>query len=206
MMAPILDFREAYWQLSPMERKFVDGYINDLETVAEKSGQRLVIALQQPLPFELDMKSTAMLALPLIRAAIAERVKQLSNLYDISEYRVLKEMACIAYSNIQDYFDIHPITGEPELNLSKCTKEQLAAIKSVKVEHKPLGGMKQELTLWDKPAGLTVLMRHMGLLQDDNSHWKETSAVTKAVENKSQLPAGIDDAGAADAYAKVING
>lgn len=199
-----MDFRPAYWQLSPMQRKFVDGYVADIETIADKTGQRLLAVLQGPFPYELDVRASAMLAVPMVRAAIAERIKELSDLYDISVYRTLKEMTAIAYSNISNYITIDPNFGTPEIDLSRCTPEHLSAVKSFEIEDKPRGGRKYKFVLHDKLGALGNVMRYQGLLSDDNQHWRQAAKTVNPANGN--LPASISEDQAALAYSRVING
>lgn len=200
-----VDFRPAYWQIEPMERKFVDGYVADIETIADKTGQRLLAVLQAPFPYQLDHRAVVLLARPMVRAAVAERIKELSDLYDISIYRTLKELTSIAYANINNYIEINPITGAPEINLSKCTPEMLSAVKSFEIEDRPRGGRKYKFQLHDKIAALGHVMRYQGLLSDDNQHWRQVEQSVKPV-SKTQLPVGVSDETAARMYADAING
>lgn len=196
-----IDFRPAYWQIEPMERKFVDGYVADIEVIAEKTGQRLLAVLHAPYPYELDVRTKALLARPLVRAAIAERIRELSDLYDISTYRTLKELTSIAYSNMSNYIQLDQF-GYPIIQLDKCTPEQMSAIKSFEVEDKPRGGRKIKFQLHDKLGALAHVMRYQGLLGDENTHWKQQEQTTKPA---SGLPANVDDDAAANAYARLIN-
>lgn len=202
-MLQIMDFRPAYWQIEPMERKFVDGYVSDLESIAEKTGQRLQAVMQAPFPYEMDQRSVALLARPMVRAAIAERIKELSDLYDISAYRTLKELTAIAYSNIGNYVEINPVTGLPEIDLSECTTEMLSAVKSFEIEDKPRGGRKYKFQLHDKIAALSYVMRYQGLLADENQHWREVEQSSNT-NKQSTLPVGVNDDQAARAYADAI--
>lgn len=205
-LAPIADFRPAYWQLEPMERKFVDGFVKDIEDVADKSGRRLLAVLQGPIPFELDQRGIAMLARPMVRAAIAQRIHELSDLYDISIMRTLKENAAIAYSNISNYIEIDPNFGTPDINLSRCTPEQLSAIKMFEIEDRPRGGRKIKFQLHDKLSALGNLMRYQGLLSEDNPHWRQQEQSVKPVNGQGVLPANVDDDQAAALYAREIGG
>ncbi len=205
LVAQSMDFRPAYWQIEPLERKFVDGYVKDVETIADKTGQRLLAVLQQPFPYELDQRAVAMLARPMVRAAIAERIRELSDLYDISIQRTLKENAAIAYSNIKNYIKIDPQWGTPEIDLSECTVEMLSAVKMFEIEDKPRGGRKIKFQLHDKLAALGNLMRYQGLLSDDNPHWRNAEQSVKP-NQAAQLPANIDDDAAAALYAREIGG
>lgn len=203
LVIPRMDFRPAYGQIDQLERKFVDGYVKDVEGIANKTGQRLLAVLQQPFPYDLDARGVAMLSRPMVRAAIAERVRELSELSDISIPRTLKENAAIAYSNIDNYINIDEF-GNPEIDLTGCTPEQMSAVKSFEIEDKPRGGRKVKFVLHDKLAALGNLMRYQGLLSETNPHWmqQEQSVKPKAVA----LPANIDDDAAAQLYAREIGG
>jgi hypothetical protein len=207
MLAPItppMDFRPAYGQIDQWERKFVDGYVKDIEGIAEKTGQRLLAVLQQPFPWELDQRAVAMLARPMVRAAIAERVKELSELYDISIMRTLKANAVIAYSNISNYVKINE-WGEPEPDFANCTPEMMEAVKSIEIEEKPRGGKKIKFTLHDKLAALGNMMRYQGLLTDGNAHWLKQEQSVQPTQ-ATMLPKDIDEDAAAALYAREIGG
>jgi hypothetical protein len=201
----VVEFRSAYSQLDAMQRRFVDGYVADLEIIAERSGQRLLAVINQPLPFELDRRAVTVLASPLVRAAIVERVRELSALADISIYRTLKEVSGVAYSNIANYFDINNVTGEPAINLNKVSPEQMAAIKSIEIEDKPRGGRKIRFTLHDKMNALNLVMRYQGLLNDESDHWRKSEQAALPAGSQG-LPATADDREAAQLYSRAING
>lgn len=204
-LSPITDFRPAYWQLEPWERKFVDGYVSDIENIADKTGQRLLAVLQAPFPYELDQRAVVLLARPMVRAAIGERIKELSELYDVSFAKTIRELTNIAYSNIINYFDIDILSGMPIPAFGKATPEQMSAVKSIEIDDKPRGGRKIKLVLHDKMAGLGYLMEYQGLRKPDNPHHRDQEASLKPL-SYTKLPANVDDDAAADAYAREING
>lgn len=198
-----LNFEPAYRQLQPVERTFVDKFVEEIEAIAEETGQRLLALLQRPLPPDLDQRSRGMLARPLVRAAIADRVRELSQVMEISTYRTMKELKALAYSNLADYMKIDQVSGQPYFNLSGCTYEQLAAIQSIEIEENPRVGRKFKFKLHDKLGSLRELMQYQGLREKDNPDWK------KAIESEkppAQLHADVTDEAAADAYNRAING
>lgn len=204
-LASMIDFRPAYWQIDAMQRKFVDGYVSDIETIASKTGKRLLAVLQEPFPWELDQRSKAMLAIPLVRAAIAERVNSLSQVYEISVHRTLKEIVSIAYSNISNYIEVDAF-GVPEIDLSRATPEMMSAVKSFEIEDKPRGGRKYKFQLHDKIAALRMIAQYQGLIGEDSSaHWKDAEQSVKPQRAK-QLPASSSEEDAAELYSKMING
>lgn len=203
-LTPItMDFRPAYEQLQPGERSFVDAYVADLETIAGRSGQRLTVVLMQPYPYVLDGRGMAMLASALVRAAICERVKALSELCDVNPYRTLKELSAIAYSNIANYVTIDR-HGEPEFDWSKATYEQLGAIKSFEIEDRPKGGRKYKFQLHDKLGAIGRLMEYQGLAKPDNQHWTEQQKAEQAAKQPT-LPVGVDDDDASRLYSDFVN-
>lgn len=199
-MNQIVEFTTAYRQLRPSEKVFVDGYVSDLETVAVRTGEKLQTLLALPVNENIDERSANFLSLSLVRAAIAERVRELAEEMEISVYKTLKELRSLAYSNIGNYMDIGE-DGHPYFDLARCTPEQLSAVKSIKIEEGVRGGRKFEFVLHDKVSSLDKLMKYQGLLDDE--HWKAENA--KAVKSK-RLTADTSDDEAADLYAKMING
>lgn len=200
-----LGFQSAYGSLDAMERRFVDGYVTDLQIFAEKTGQQLGAVIHLPFPYELDQRSIVMLAGPMVRAAITERVQSLSQAFDFSIARTLRSLSNVAYSNIQNYFEIDILSGHPSFALHKATKDQLEAVKSIEIEDLARGGRKFKITLHDKMNALNLAMRYQGLLHDESDHWRKTEQAAESPDAK-QLPADTTDQKAADLYSRMING
>lgn len=197
-----VDFRPAYQQIDKAEKAFVDGYVADVEHVAEKTGQRLLAVLANPLPFKLDARAYAYLARPMVRAAIADRVHSLAEASNVTTYRTIKEAACVAYSNIGNYTKVNDF-GEPEINLSNATPEQMAAVKSFEWEDKPNGGRKVKFVLHDKMAAIDKLMRYQGLLSDSGEHFNASLRSEKPAKSAA-IPANASEDAAADLYAQTL--
>lgn len=197
-----MDFAPAYQQLAPIERAFVDQYVAGVENVADNTGQRLLAVLQAPLPPNLDQRTRGMLARPMVRAAITDRIRELSDVMEVSAYKTVKELKAMAYSNIADFMTVRD-DGLPEFDFSKCTREQLSAIGSVKYTEDPKTGRKLEIRFHPKTEAIKMLMQYQGLLAPDNSHYKNAIDSEKTIDS---LPADVTDEHAADAYARAING
>lgn len=191
-------FETAYRQLQPHERVFVDAYVGELEKQAVRENIRLTSLLASPLPVA-DPRARDMLDLALVRAAIAERVRELQEDAELNIYRTLKELRSIAYSNISNYFTIGS-DGIPMPDFSGATPEQLAAVKSIDIEEK-LNGRKIKITLHDKLQALIKTMQYQGLLDGDGDHWRTVNA---AEQKKIAASDGVDDA--ANIYARMIGG
>lgn len=199
-LAPIM-FESAYRQLSQIERAFVDAYISAIEKYAVRTGERLTSALNA-CPAPSHPKSRELLSMALVRAAISERIRDLSESMELNVYRTLKELRSMAYSSIGHYIEIND-DGEPSFNLAGCTPEQLSAIKTIKIRERTdnkndITTKEFEIVLHDKPAMLKDVMRYHGLLNDD-THWKTVVAEVNAENAAFET---IDDA--ANLYAKMI--
>lgn len=198
-------FASAYRQLNPTEKSFVDGYVADLEAKAAQSGERLLELLRRPVK-PTDARSIDMLTRQLVQAAIAERVREINEVMSLSAHRVLKELGAISFASIQNYMRIDE-WGVPVFDLSKCTPEQLSAIASIEIVDNVMTGKRTfKFKMHDKIAGLQMFMRYMGLLDEDNQHWRAEAARSIDASAPKALPAAANDAQAADAYARLIGG
>lgn len=201
-------FVSAYRQLSPTEKSFVDAFVADLEHKAAMNGERLLEMLRRPVSAP-DARTAELLCRQLVQAAIAERVREIADSMALSAHRILKETAAIAFSSIGNYMEVGQ-DGVPLFNLSQCTPEQLSAIQSIEiVDNYQTGKRTFKFKMHDKIAGLQMFMRHAGLLDADNPHWRAEQArsVNPAVAGEPLgLPAAANDAEAADAYSRMING
>lgn len=97
---------------------------------------------------------------------------------DISIERVTKELARLAYSNLNDFTNIDPENGTIELDLSAVTHDQMAAVK--KLDILPDGSARIELH-GDKKASLDLLLKHLGGYSSDNEQKRPESNVLVAV-------------------------
>jgi len=191
-----ISFQTSYRQLRPAEKLFVDQFISNAETGAARENVKLRHYIERPqVPHE-------MLQRPLVLAAIAERVSEITAASELTAFRVLKELQAIAFSNLGHYMELGE-DGMPYFDFARCTPEQLGAISSIKFEQTPHGNRKLELKLHDKLAGLDKLMRYMGLLEPDNPYWRQDQA--KPV-NAPVIPATASAEDAHNEYARMING
>lgn len=186
----------------------MDSYVREVETEAARKGERISMALHRAIPAETVEASRGLLDRPLVRAAICERINDIAAASELTVHRVVKELMGISFSSVGDYMEIGE-DGQPYFDMSRCTPEQLAAIKSVKVEETGDGlsrpkKRKFEFTLHDKLSGIDKLMRFMGMLENDNPHWRASQAVS--VGDAPALPTSVTVDGASNAYAAMING
>lgn len=203
--API-SFASAYRQLRPAEKAFVDAYVERVERDAARAGERISLALHRAIPAAVVEASRGLLDRPMVRAAIAERINDIAAQNELTPHRVIREWMAIAFSSVGDYMEVGE-DGQPWFDLTKCTPEQLAAIKSIKIEENGDGlsrpkRRKFEFVLHDKIAGLEALAKYMGLMQPDNPHWRQENA--RPLNGALPVSATAEQAG--DRYAAMING
>jgi hypothetical protein len=157
---------KAYDLLEHYERQAVDDYVNYAINQQYHRRQRIALALYVPIPSELVRRSKGVLAKPLARAAVAEKLTDAANEQDLSPDRVIHEHAVIGFSNIADYLQIGTFGDFSIKNLDSIPRHLLAAVKSMKTIPSPYG-LRTEITLHDKHPSLKVLTELMGLVAPD---------------------------------------
>lgn len=167
-LMPAEELRTAYDQLRPFERQFVDAYLaSESPTKAMKAifpgdgiDPKKLSATVRARTFELMHR-------PLVQAAIAERLKKIADKWELTADRVTAEIAKIAYSNMDDYFKVDPITGKRSLDLDSATRDQMASVGKIKVTTRTDkdGVVTQdvEFALHDKLGALEKAMKNLGL-------------------------------------------
>ena len=197
-------FASAYRQLNAVERAFVDATVATLEQTARRMGERIAVALHRPLPTVIVEQSRGLLDRPLVTAAITQRISEIAAENDLTIERWVKEVSAIAFSNIDDYFEEDEL-GQSTIDLGKCSRDAMAAIKTLDMEvvGDPLSANRRtriKFQTHDKMSALKMLGEYMGALQSDNPHWRADIAKATA----PVLPADADAQVAGDAYAAMI--
>lgn len=205
MTLPVVTLLDAspYRQLRAPERAFVDSYVREIEREAQIKGERITFALHRPFTADQISASRGLLERPLVLAAISERIHQIARDAELSVDRVLKVISNIAFSSIENYFDIGE-DGQPYLNLNKSTPDQLEAVQSITIDEQVTkSGMKRtvKFTMHDKLGAARDLMKYTGAFNDDNAHWRQSSAPPISV-----VPAEASTDAAAELYSSEING
>jgi phage terminase small subunit len=159
----------AISNLKPGHQRFVDEYLIDF------NGTQAAIRAGYS---ETSARSTAaeLLTYPDIQTEISNRVQKQSEKLGITAERILLEASRIAFANIEDLLRIGE-DGTAFIDLSKATREQMAAVSVVETEEKlERTGRgrddfenirKIKLRMNDKLAALTLLARHQKLLTDN---------------------------------------
>ena len=84
---------------------------------------------------------------------------------DIDSERVMRENACIAFSDPKDLLDAN---GRP-LPLEQIPERLRRAISSIEITELPDGRIKHKVKFWSKDAAVDRLFKNMGLYEEDNT-------------------------------------
>lgn len=156
----------AYDLLTAEERSAVDDYVSYAVSRQHELRERVLGAVNKPIPGEYLRRSRNALYRPLLKAALYERIKEEAELQDVSPDRTIREHAAIAFANHADYWENIGF-GELKLkDINRMSPEMQAAIKSI--ETKPtLYGLQVKLVLHDKAPSLKILGELQGLVAPD---------------------------------------
>lgn len=194
-------FETAYRQLTGVDRVFVDSFVQVVERVSETTGRDLSSVLTEVDVASLPAREQEFLARPLIRVAISERIRDLTEQQNVSARRILKEIASIAFGNI-DHFrrpntHLHYGLEEHEgydgglFELDYATPEQRAAVKEVEVEESVrTGKIRTKIKLHDKLGALRALGQIKGLFDQDGN---ATNAELWASDGAIPIDATVQD-------------
>lgn len=200
-----INLQSAYKQLKPTERLFVDAYLVDLENDAVAAGKRVKEFMSSGGSRTRSAKYIAdrMMQKPLVQAAIAERIDQMSEALNINAAKVLAEVTNIAMASIGNYMRVDGM-GMPVFDLTTATPEQLAAVKKIKItESVSQNGGTFEFELHPKMQALDMLMKFFGLYGEDNMQ-KVVPANTAAQQPKISQQQTVSQA--AELYARTLRG
>lgn len=112
------------------------------------------------------------LQMPSVKAELAKRREVIADRYAVSADRIVRELATIAFANMQDYMEAGP-DGDPHLSFADLTREQAGALAEMTVEDFVDGRgedardvRRVKFKLHDKLAALAHLGKHLGLFRD----------------------------------------
>lgn len=143
--------------------------------------------------FKYGVAAYSMMRVPHVEAAIKKRQKHFQDKMEISQERVLREYACIAFSKLTDYYtvtDNDVIIKKPE----QLSVEQQAAIADISIFENVVTGTRRvaKVKLHDKTDALKSLAKHLGLFEKDN---KQRSNVNIQIDEiLNGLPKEVSDA------------
>lgn len=98
---------------------------------------------------------------PQIQNAIARQMAERSRRTGVNADRVVQELARIAFANAGDLIDAGDATLKDD-----ASRDDLAAIQSIKVKDMGNMGIEREIRMADKLKALELLGRHLGIFDD----------------------------------------
>jgi len=114
-----------------------------------------------------------------IQLYISQVQKPALDQFEITQERILGELASLAFSNILDFVTIHEESGQAWIDITKCTREQAAALTQFEVVELPPLKMvdqgeeitreviKTKIKIADKRSVLELLAKREGMFQPD---------------------------------------
>lgn len=157
---------QAYDLLEAAEKEAVDDYIRYVVQEQFHKRQRIIEALNIPIPSEFVARSRGLLHRPLLRAAICERIKDEANRQDISPDRVIEEHSAIAFACISDYLQATGLGDYNLKNIADIPLEKMAAVKSIETKA-GMYGLNTKVVLHDKAQSLKIIGELMGIQSPD---------------------------------------
>ena len=155
--------------LTAKQARFVEEYLIDLNATraATRAGYSEKTAYSQ---------GDRLLKNVEVSAAVEKAKAARSKRTEITQDRVLNELALLGFSNMQDYMRSGP-DGDPYLDFSGLTREQAAALTEVTVEDFKDGRgddaravKRVKFRLADKRAALVDIGKHLGMFKERVEH------------------------------------
>lgn len=151
--------------MNDRQRRFVAEYLIDLNATqaAIRAGYSAKTAVVQ---------GPRLLGNVGVQSALQRAMEDRAKRTDITADRVLRELAKLGFSNMQDYVRLTP-GGDPAIDLSGIDRDQFAAVQEVTVEDFTDGRgddardvRRVKIKLADKRAALVDIGRHLGMFVD----------------------------------------
>lgn len=156
--------------LNPMQRLFCDHLLADKKSNGTKAAIKAGYSKKTA-----EVQASTLLRHPKVSAYLAMRRKKVGDKLEITAERWVREVACIAYSRFDDYYDIDNtgvVTVKP---IGEMSEEAIRAIRGVKdirkiKESKDGSSLileaRVEHLLHDKLKGLEFLGKYLGTLKE----------------------------------------
>ncbi len=151
--------------LTPKQERFVAEYLIDLNATAaaRRAGYSAKTAEQQ---------GPRLLGNVAVAQAIGRRQAKIAEKLEVTQERVVAELAKLGFANMADYMRASP-DGDPFLDFSALTRDQAAALTEVTVDDFVDGRgedaravRRVKFKLADKRAALVDLGKHLGMFTD----------------------------------------
>ena len=113
----------------------------------------------------LAVKASRLMARPAVAQRVAEIKAQLATRTSITAQRVLEELAKIGFANYSDFLTIDA-DGRTNVDVSKLSKDQMAAIAEMQIDTSPDGKQRVKVKLHDKRGALLDIGKHLGMFRE----------------------------------------
>ena len=156
--------------MTPKNERFCQEFMIDLN--ATKAAIRCGYSAKTA-----KVQGSRLLTKVVIKSRIEELKSQLQKKIGISAESVVKELAKIGFSNIQEYLK----EGNTIVDITSIEKEEAACVESIKTVETHWGKTtKRQVTikLHSKVDALINLGRHLGIFETDNNQRKAVFNVT----------------------------
>ena len=150
--------------LSPKQKKFCAEYLKDLN-----AAQATIRAGYSKNRKTARLTGHRMITNDKVQKEIQRLMKRRSKRTEITQDRVLQELAALGFSNIKDYINRDYSTEGSIVfkNIDKISRKKASAIESIKVNAKE---DRIEFKLHNKPKSIEMIGRHLGMFLDKVEH------------------------------------
>lgn len=140
--------------MTKKQKRFVEEYLIDLNATqaAIRAGYS---------PDTANEQGSRLLANVNISAEVSRAMAERSKRTGVNADRVVRELAKIAFVNADDVIDAETATVKPD-----ASRDDTAAIQSVKVKTFGEDGLEREIKMADKIKALELLGKHLGMFKD----------------------------------------
>lgn len=164
--------------LTDMQFMFAQEYLKDFNgtQAALRAGCK---------PAGAHVQSSKWLKLPKIQELIEEGRARLTKTFQIEQDKIVRELAHMGFCNVLDYVEVRD-DGEAQIDLSRMTREQAAAITEITSDRIVTGSGESKITTYrtkiklaDKRASLMDLAKIHGYIKSD----KEPAPAPRVTNN-----------------------
>lgn len=169
-------------KLTPKQRRFIDEYMIDLN--ATQAAIRAGYSKKTAGPIAAENLSK-----PIIQAEIQKRRNRLQNKLEITQERVLQELAAIAFANGADYAKVINSGLLPTVEMiptEELPPEKLPAIAGIKANQYGV-----EVKLHDKVKALELLGKYLGTFDGGPAQEQTENNLFEAIDSIGEE--GFDD-------------
>jgi len=140
-------------------------------------------------PSTIATKATKLHRQSTIQTRIVEIKESLAVRTNITQQRVLEELAKIGFANAGDMIELDA-DGKTTVDLSKLTKDQKAAIAEIQIDTDKKGKQRVKVKLHDKRGALMDIGKHLGMFREKI---ELTGKDGGAIEVKNKLEVSLLD-------------